>query len=144
MKQKLEQAIALIESAMADIKKSDIIYENAVNNMLRRQLKAAVESIDLCIPDSTPLTTESTKINSVTKSRFLSWYFSESDDAHKMGYDVISSLRDEGEFIITTQDLFDRCGYIPEYICVDDNDGGNEYDPSEVELINGDYNEKRI
>jgi len=75
--------------------------------------------------------------NQVTKSRFLSWYFSDSGDVQAMANKVISSLRDKGEFIITTHDLFDRCGSIPEYICVDDNDGGNEYDPSEVELING-------
>ena len=75
--------------------------------------------------------------NQVTKSSFLDWYFSDSDDAQMMGYDVISSLRDEGEFIITTQDLFDRCGYIPQHICVDNNDGDNEYDSSQVELING-------
>jgi len=74
--------------------------------------------------------------NKVTKSSFLDWYFSDSDDAQTMGYDVISSLRDEGEFIITTQDLFDRCGYIPQHIC-ENNDGDNEYDSSEVELING-------
>lgn len=74
--------------------------------------------------------------NQVTKSRFLSWYFSDSDDAHAIGYDVISDLKNEGSFTISVEQLFERCGYIPEYICVDDNDGGNEYDPSEVELIN--------
>ena len=74
--------------------------------------------------------------NQVTKSRFLSWYFSDSDDAHAIGYDVISDLRNEGSFTISVEQLFERCEYIPEFICVDDNDGGNEYDPSEVELIN--------
>jgi hypothetical protein len=75
--------------------------------------------------------------NKVTKSRFLSWYFSDTFDAHCLGCDVISSLRDGGEFIITIQDLFERCEYIPEYICVDNNDGGNKYVPSEVEIISG-------
>ena len=75
--------------------------------------------------------------NQVTKSSFLDWYFSDSVDALTMGYDVISDLRNEGEFIITTQDLFERCGYIPQHICVDNKDLHNEYDPSEVELING-------
>ena len=44
MNQKLEQAIALIESAMADI-----THKNDVNNMILRQLKAGDESIKLAI-----------------------------------------------------------------------------------------------
>lgn len=75
--------------------------------------------------------------NQVTKSSFLDWYFSDSDDAHTMGYDVISDLRNEGSFTISVEELFNRCGYIPQHICVDNKDLHNEYDPSEVELING-------
>jgi hypothetical protein len=136
MEKKLKQAIALIESAMADIKQSEIIYENAVNNMLRRQLKAAVESIDLCIADSTPLDEVSTKVNSVTASSFLDWYFTDEDDTITIGNRAIDELKDTGTFTISVEQLFDECGYIPQEKC-ENNDGDNEYDPSEVKLING-------
>jgi hypothetical protein len=46
MNKKLEQAIALIESAMADIKQSDNADKNNANQMFRRQLKGAVENIE--------------------------------------------------------------------------------------------------
>ncbi len=42
----------------------------------------------------------------------------------------------DDEFHITTEDLFNECGYIPAFICVDANDN-DEYAPSEVKLING-------
>jgi hypothetical protein len=72
--------------------------------------------------------------NKVTTSKFLSWYFSDSSDAHAIGYQVISALNSNGEYIIRVRDLFDNCGYIPSYICVD-NKEEIEYEPSQVELI---------
>jgi hypothetical protein len=73
--------------------------------------------------------------NKVTKSQFLAWYFSDSDDIETLGNRAHESLMDDGEFTITAQDLFNECGYIPQHICV--KKGKAEYDPSEVELING-------
>jgi hypothetical protein len=46
MNKKLEQAIALIEGVMADIKHSEIAEKNMANQMFCRQLKAAVENIE--------------------------------------------------------------------------------------------------
>jgi hypothetical protein len=73
--------------------------------------------------------------NKVTKSRFLSWYFSTSEDIDSLGERAYQGLMYDDEFIITTRDLFNECGYIPQSICVEN--GNAEYNPSEVELING-------
>jgi hypothetical protein len=73
--------------------------------------------------------------NQVTKSRFLSWYFSNQCDAISIGYEVISALNEDGKYAINVNELFDCCGYIPAFICVNNDDG--EYEPNEVELING-------
>jgi len=73
--------------------------------------------------------------NQVTKSRFLSWYISDSDDAYDIGRDVISALKNKGTYTINVKELFDSCGYIPAFICVNNDEG--EYEPNEVELING-------
>jgi hypothetical protein len=74
--------------------------------------------------------------NQVTKSQFLSWYFSNQCDAISIGYEIISALNEDGKYAINVNELFDCCGYIPREIC-EDNDGDNEYQPSELELING-------
>jgi hypothetical protein len=134
MEKKLKHAIALIESAMADIKQSEIAHENMANNMFRRQLKGAVECI-LSGLEWKPLDAESTKVNSITASSFLDWYLSDSDDIESLGNRAHECLSDDGKFIITVQDLFDECGYIPQDKCEND-DGDNEYDPSQIELIN--------
>ena len=73
----------------------------------------------------------------VTKSRFLSWYFSDTFDAHCIGCDVISALKNDGEFIITTQDLLDRCGYIPSWLCEGEDNKSRDLETDKVELING-------
>ena len=76
--------------------------------------------------------------NEVTASAFLNWYFSETIDAHDIGYRVIESLKSDGVFSISARQLFDECGYIPKYICIDNTDAeGVDYDPTEVELIRG-------
>jgi DNA-directed RNA polymerase specialized sigma54-like protein len=134
MEKKLKQAIALIESAMADIKQSEIAHENMANNMFRRQLKGAVESI-LSGLEWKPSVTESTKVNSVTASSFLDWYFTDEDDTITIGNRAIDELNDTGTFTISVEQLFDECGYIPQEKC-ENNDGDNEYDPSQIELIN--------
>jgi hypothetical protein len=77
---------------------------------------------------------ETTFLNKVKASRFLSWYFSNSSDAETIGYDVISALKEVGEYTIDVNDLFDCCGYIPGHICVDAKND-IEYEPSQVELI---------
>jgi hypothetical protein len=73
--------------------------------------------------------------NKVTKSAFLDWYFSDSEDIESLGERAYQGLMYDDEFHITTRDLFNECGYIPQHICV--KKGNAEYDPSEVELING-------
>ena len=141
MEQKLQQAIALIESAMADIKQSEIADENMANNMIRGHLKSSIECIQMGMTKEpwsrygSPLTTESTKVNSVTKSSFLDWYFSDSDDVITIGERAINELKDTGTFTISVEELFDECGYIPQEKC-EDNDRDNEYHPSQIQLIN--------
>ena len=71
--------------------------------------------------------------NKVTASSFLAWYFSDSTDAHDIGYRVISELNENGKVTLSVESLFDECGYIPQYIC--EMDGDDEYDPSEVLLV---------
>lgn len=72
--------------------------------------------------------------NRVTASNFLQWYFSERDDVIKFGYEVYECLVHDGTFNISARMLFDECGYIPQHICEDD-DGDNEYEPSQVCFI---------
>jgi hypothetical protein len=72
--------------------------------------------------------------NSVTASSFLQWYFSESDDVTNLGDMALKSLEKEGTFNISVRMLFDTCGFIPQFICEDD-DGDNEYEPSQVCFI---------
>jgi hypothetical protein len=66
----------------------------------------------------------------------MSWYFRKTDDINSLGDRAYQCLIFDDEFHITIQDLFDECYYIPQEIC-EDNDGNNEYLPSEVKLING-------
>jgi len=72
--------------------------------------------------------------NKVKASKFLEWYFSDSDDAKSIGNRVIESLQCDGTFTINVQTLYDECGYIPQHIC-EDADGKDEYEASEVLLI---------
>lgn len=79
--------------------------------------------------------------NQVTKTKFLTWYFRNSDDIESMGYEVYQCLKFDDEFHITTEDLFNDCEYIPRHICEDDGEAEGlseeEYSPNEVKLING-------
>ncbi len=72
----------------------------------------------------------------VTKTSFLFWYFSDREDIIKIGCRAINNLNDDGEFIITTHDLFDECGYIPNWICEGEFDKECDINTDEVELIN--------
>lgn len=75
--------------------------------------------------------------NKVTASAFLRWYFSDKECAENMTCYVIKQLNDKGEIKITAKEIFEVwCGYIPQRIC-EDSSGDKEYDPSEVELIQG-------
>lgn len=74
--------------------------------------------------------------NKVTTQNFLSWYFSEPDDVLLIGCKVINSLKIEGSFSINVKELFDSCGYIPEFICEEDSGTLKEYEPKDIELIN--------
>lgn len=67
------------------------------------------------------------------ESAFLDWYFSDQEDIDTFGRNMISELRTTGFVKETVQDLLDRCGYIPGFICEDEPDG--ELDPADVELI---------
>jgi hypothetical protein len=72
--------------------------------------------------------------NKVTLTKFINWYFFDSDDVKNLGKRAIENLLTDGFFRISAMDLFEECGYIPQHICEVDGDG--EYHPSEVEFIN--------
>lgn len=75
----------------------------------------------------------------VKASRFLDWYFSDFGDHMTFGRACLQMLETFGKVDITVEQLFESCGYIPDHICEDfngDYGNDNEFDPSEVELIN--------
>lgn len=76
-----------------------------------------------------------TKLNSVTASKFLDWYFSDSDDVTSFGDRCVEMIQSEGFVNLSARQLFDECGYIPQFIC-EDSDGNEEYSPSDIEFIN--------
>ena len=81
----------------------------------------------------------SEKLNSVKASRFLLWYFSDYSEVHSFGVRCMEMLESEGFVNISARQLFDECGYIPQYICEHwDGDWENEqeYSPEEIEFIN--------
>ena len=47
----------------------------------------------------------------------------------------MTELKATGESSVSIRELFDSCGYIPNYICEGDYEQ-EEYDPSELEFIN--------
>ena len=81
----------------------------------------------------------SKKVNSVTASKFLDWYFSDASEIRDFGNAMIEQLETFGKADISVEQLFDGCALIPQYICEHwDGDWGNEqeYSPEDVELIN--------
>ncbi len=81
------------------------------------------------------------KLNSVTASRFLSWYFSDSDMVESFGQLAVKMLESEGFVNISARQLFEECGYIPQFICEHGNVSkrmavSEEYSPEEIEFIN--------
>ena len=77
------------------------------------------------------------KKNQVTKTKFLIWYFRNSDDIESMGYEVYQCLKFDDEYHITVQDLFNECVSIPNWICEGEFDKEGDIDKDNVELING-------
>ena len=77
------------------------------------------------------------KKNKVLASNFIQWYFDD-DIISDLCSMVTTSIFETGEFKIDAQEVFDQCGYIPLDICENEDDDceEEEYDPSEVELIN--------
>ena len=72
--------------------------------------------------------------NKVTASSFLSWYLSDGDEIQDFGQRCFDMMLAFGFVNISTRVLFDECGFIPQYICEDD-DGDAEYSPDEIEFI---------
>ena len=77
--------------------------------------------------------------NKVTKSRFLEWYFADSDDVKQFGSRCIYMMQREGFVNISVEILFEECEYIPAHICEEQSDNFiDDYEPNEdVELIEG-------
>tara|TARA_R110000868_G_scaffold83813_3_gene236666 strand:+ start:2857 stop:3111 length:255 start_codon:yes stop_codon:yes gene_type:complete len=78
------------------------------------------------------------KVNSVKASKFLDWYFSDSDnEIREFGNAMLEQLKTFGTAKISIEQLFEDSWYIPQSIC-EDYDGVYEveYEPSDVEFIN--------
>jgi hypothetical protein len=77
--------------------------------------------------------------NKLLASKFIEWYYSDHEDVKILGTSMMHLLLRTGQCSISFQEVFDECGYIPKYIC-EDNDGIDEYsidyNPEDVELIN--------
>ena len=52
----------------------------------------------------------------LTKKRFADWLFSDSDDVEYWGRRFVNELRDEGEYSITLQEIFDERDEVPVHI----------------------------
>jgi hypothetical protein len=81
------------------------------------------------------------KVNSVKASRFLDWYFSDSDnEIREFGNTMLEQLKESGTAKISIEQLFEDSWYIPQSICEDwDENWDNEqqeYSPSDIEFIN--------
>jgi hypothetical protein len=78
------------------------------------------------------------KANKVLASRFIDWYYSDSSEIRELGYATLNEFKTSGKINMSIEDIYDQCGYIPRWICLD-SDGiisDEEYDPIDVELIN--------
>lgn len=81
-----------------------------------------------------------TKKYKLKKKRFVDWLFSDSDDIQCWGARLFNSLKSEGEFNITLQEVFEERDSVPSFILENYNDswyadGIDEVDVSDVELI---------
>ena len=71
------------------------------------------------------------------KSRFIDWYFADPETRIDFGNNAISELKHFGTLDVTTQGLFDTCGYIPQWLCEGQSDDDDqELEPGDIELIN--------
>jgi hypothetical protein len=78
-------------------------------------------------------------LNSVKASKFIDWRFSDASEINEFGSSMIEQLETFGTADISVEQLFDGCGYIPQFICEDWDgnwDDEQEYSPEDVELIN--------
>ena len=67
---------------------------------------------------------------------FLAWYFTDRDDIQYLGQKVFKDMITYNRSLITIDDIFNDCGYIPNDICEDNEyDEDKEFTPSQVELI---------
>jgi|TARA_R110002020_G_scaffold119205_7_gene272071 hypothetical protein len=57
-----------------------------------------------------------TKKYKLKKKRFADWLFADSDDVEYWGRRFVSELRDEGEYNITLQEIFDERDEVPVHI----------------------------
>lgn len=76
----------------------------------------------------------------ITKARFLSFFFSCNEDKKDYGMDMINELMKKGFISTNIEEVYLNAGYIPSYICENltkeqlENEE-LEFKPSEVDLI---------
>ena len=72
----------------------------------------------------------------VTKEKFMDWYFSDDESIKDKGKELVNILINDNSVHYSVQDLFDECGYIPSDITEegekeDEEEGGMlEYTPN--------------
>jgi len=73
----------------------------------------------------------------VTRKRFLEWYYSDQEDMLMLAHMVYEDLITQGECRISVEQIFDACIYIPAHITNYDDVDKNmiDFDPEDVELI---------
>ena len=107
-------------------------------NDLYDEYYTLIESTKLCqLPEEKPIRMKT--LNRVKASKFLDWRFNEAFEIRDFGNAMVEQLETFGTADISVEQLFDGCGYIPQYICEDwDEDWENEqeYSPEDIELIN--------
>ena len=73
------------------------------------------------------------KLN-VNKARFISWMLSDNSDClFLIRADLLASLKTEGIYTITVEEILDKAGYIPGELLIPPEEG--EINPSEHEII---------
>jgi hypothetical protein len=79
------------------------------------------------------------KKGKVTASKFLEWFYSDSEDYLHAGESLVFNMKTNGYYKSTVKEIFDSSGYIPAHICTDlseeIDDDDHEFESEELEFI---------
>lgn len=98
-----------------------------------------MENVGLKQKFNNPLNKKQMAKYQATKSKFLDWYLSDSEDEMYLGRNLVYLLKEDGQVNLKVEDLIEWVRYVPEHICVGyedkDYDRIVELNPKDVELI---------